>query len=464
MRRENDEGGLTNVELPAGWVTAEFGSITTLKTGPFGSSLGKKDYVEKGIPLVNPMHIQNGRIVPKNSALVSPKTIQRLAEFRLVQGDVVLGRRGEMGRCAVVGESESGWLCGTGSLIVRTSSSLQPEFLQRFLSSPVVVAELIGASVGSTMVNLNQRILADLNVPLPPLAEQKRIADKLEAVLGRVDACRARLARVPALLKRFRQSVLASATSGGLTAEWRMTNGVNDEWEKETVGSIITKIEAGLNVQCEERPPRSDEKGLVKISAVTWGTYDDEKSKTLPTRLQVPESTRIGVGDFLISRANTLELVGACVIVHKTSRPVYLSDKILRLVMPEDMKRWLLMVLQSPSGRKQIESLATGNQLSMRNLAQANLRQIQVPKPTPAEQQEIVRRVEDLFAFADRIEARLAVAQKTVDRLTPSVLAKAFRGELVPQDPNDEPASALLERLSSQPAAKPTRAPRKIRK
>jgi type I restriction enzyme S subunit len=84
--------------------------------------------------------------------------------------------------------------------------------------------------------------------------------------------------------------------------------------------------------------------------------------------------------------------------------------------------------------------------------------------PPLPEQQEIVRRVEDLFAFADRIEARLAVAQKTVDRLTPSVLAKAFRGELVPQDPNDEPASSLLERLRSQPATKPTRKTRKPRK
>jgi type I restriction enzyme S subunit len=92
----------------------------------------------------------------------------------------------------------------------------------------------------------------------------------------------------------------------------------------------------------------------------------------------------------------------------------------------------------------------------MRNLAQANLRQIQVPKPSPQERKEIVRRVEDLFAFADRIEARLATAQKTVERLTPATLAKAFRGELVPQDPNDEPASALLERFrATGPAAPP---------
>ena len=201
----------------------------------------------------------------------------------------------------------------------------------------------------------------------------------------------------------------------------------------------------------------------MKISAVTWGTYDDGKSKTLPPHIKVPESTRICVGDFLISRANTLELVGACVIVHKVTRPVFLSDKILRLVLPNAIKPWLLIVLQSPSGRKQIESLATGNQLSMRNLAQANLRQILIPNPSSEEREEIVRRVEDLFAFADRIEARLAAAQKTVERLTPSVLAKAFRGDLVPQDPNDEPATVLLDRLrnpSSTTHSKPSRGKR----
>ncbi len=97
-------------------------------------------------------------------------------------------------------------------------------------------------------------------------------------------------------------------------------------------------------------------------------------------------------------------------------------------------------------------------------LTQGVLNALPIAVPPKEEMNEIVRRVEDLFAFADRIEARLTVAQKTVDRLTPSVLAKAFRGELVPQDPSDEPASLLLERLTSQPTAKPARATRKSRK
>lgn len=232
-------------------------------------------------------------------------------------------------------------------------------------------------------------------------------------------------------------------------------------WSEAKLGDLIERIEAGLNVKCEERPPEAGEIGLVKISAVTWGTFDEYQSKTLPRATVLPDGARIRQGDFLISRANTLELVGACVIVHGIRRALYLSDKVLRLVLSDRMKPWLLMVLRSDMGRQQIEALASGNQLSMRNLSQASLKSIQVPVPLEEEQTEIVRRVETLFAYADRLEARYAAARAQVDKLTPATLAKAFRGELVPQDPNDEPAGALLARIATARAAEaPARRPR----
>jgi type I restriction enzyme S subunit len=283
------------------------------------------------------------------------------------------------------------------------------------------------------------------------LNEQKRIADKLDTVLTRVDAVNTRLARVAPLLKRLRQSVLAAATSGRLTDDWRIERNL-PEWTSDCVGNLVKRVEAGLNVRCIERPPVNDERGLVKISAVTWGRFDEAQSKTLPASTEVQESVRIKVGDFLISRANTLELVGACVIVHEVNRRLYLSDKVLRLQLSDQLKPWLLIVLRSDIGRKQIEALASGNQLSMRNLSQSNLKAIRVPLPSSAEVTEIVRRVETLFAFADRLEARLQAAQTAADRLTPSLLSKAFRGELVPQDPNDEHASELLKQLAAAPA------------
>jgi type I restriction enzyme S subunit len=108
------------------------------------------------------------------------------------------------------------------------------------------------------------------------------------------------------------------------------------------VGESIRSIVAGKNLRCEERPPKNDERGVLKVSAVTWGEFDPLASKTLPTNFDPPERTRVRVGDLLISRANTLELVGAIVLVKETPNNLYLSDKVLRLEAAETEKPWLL--------------------------------------------------------------------------------------------------------------------------
>lgn len=329
-------------------------------------------------------------------------------------------------------------------------------FLLYALRSQAARAYIEANATGTSdsMRNLSQPKLREIPIALAPLAEQKRIADKLQVLLARVESCRSRLERAIETLKRFRQSILTAAMNGELTREWREERGLDlGGWTLSTVGRLIERIEAGHNVRCEERPPQKGEKGLVKISAVTWGTYDDNESKTLPRSEEVPERSRIRTGDFLISRANTLELVGACVIVDRVTRPVFLSDKILRLVMPEDWKPWLLFVLQSPTGRREIEARASGNQLSMRNLSQANLRELPVPIPSPAERAEIVRRTRSLLDGAQEIERRCSVELATVRKLTPLLLAKAFRGELVAQSTDDEHASELLAKAKIEKSA-----------
>ncbi len=134
-----------------------------------------------------------------------------------------------------------------------------------------------------------------------------------------------------------------------------------------TLQDLLFGIEAGLNLKCEERPPINDEAGLVKISAVTWGRFNEEASKTLPKGAAINERHRIRPGDLLISRANTIELVGACVIVGPVRKRLYLSDKVLRLVVHEAAKRWINYALKAPQLRQAIEAASTGNQLSLRN-------------------------------------------------------------------------------------------------
>ena len=140
---------------PGDWDVENLGERVSFRTGPFGSALHKSDYTMNGIPIVNPMHIINGRIAPSMSMTVTKVAGNQLSEYKLKLGDVIIGRRGEMGRCAEVTKSEVGWLCGTGSLIIRCSEKVMPSFLQLVLSSDRAISAIENASVGTTMVNLN---------------------------------------------------------------------------------------------------------------------------------------------------------------------------------------------------------------------------------------------------------------------------------------------------------------------
>ena len=171
-------------DIPEGWEWVRFAELMdSMSTGPFGSMLHKSDYVPKGIPLVNPANIVKGSIVASDKMMVSSETAKRLESYVLRTGMIIMGRRGEMGRCAVVSEKENGWLCGTGSFFMMPSSCVFVHYLSMFFSTPYAKTYLSGASVGTTMSNLNHKILSNMPVPLPPLAEQRRIVAKLEEIL-----------------------------------------------------------------------------------------------------------------------------------------------------------------------------------------------------------------------------------------------------------------------------------------
>ena len=163
--------------IPEEWEGRKLGELATFRTGPFGSALHKSDYTNDGVPVINPMHIIESEIVPTRSMTITEVAATKLSEFRLKLGEIVIGRRGDMGRCAVVKKEHLGWLCGTGSMIVRPSSGIDADFLQRVLSSPSVASAIEDSSVGSTMINLNQATLSGLviqahpspnNAPSPP--------------------------------------------------------------------------------------------------------------------------------------------------------------------------------------------------------------------------------------------------------------------------------------------------------
>ncbi len=160
-------------------------------TGPFGTSLHESDYVANGIPVINPKNIVDGVVVKDGAKMVSSATKDRLKEFTLRENDIVIARRGEMGRCAIVTADMNGWLCGTGCFVVRLKPTCELGFAYLQLSSPTVKARLEEQAVGVTLLNLNQGILADLEIPLPPLEVQKEIVAEIEGYQKVINGARA---------------------------------------------------------------------------------------------------------------------------------------------------------------------------------------------------------------------------------------------------------------------------------
>ena len=291
---------------------------------------------------------------------------------------------------------------------------------------------------GTTRLKLTQGSLKSIPFPLPSLPEQKRIVAKLDTLFAHLDQLKSRLEKIPGLLKQFRQAVLTQAVTGKLTEEWRGNRSL-EKWKDSKLNDLIVKIEAGKNFTCPEIPVTKDTIGLVKISAVTWDKFDAKETKTVADQSQVKERYFIKKGDFLISRANTIELVGSSVIVNDIKYRIMISDKVWRVQFSnEETKHFVHRFLKSNIGRREIESRATGNQMSMRNLSQDNFRDINICVPPLDEQREIINRVESLFAIADRLKASYRTLQEKIYQLPQAILSKAFRGELVAQEMEGE--------------------------
>mgnify|MGYP000022269511 CR=1 FL=1 len=331
-------------------------------------------------------------------------------------------------------------------------------------------------SSATTIAILNKGKFGEAPVPLAPIAEQKRIADKLDIVLTRVDAVNTRLARVSPLLKRFRQSVLAAATSGRLTEEWRATAPAQSS-AIELAQYLVQRAKK------EKKPPaQPDMAHWKKTVPTTWTIASVHQFAECLDRLRVPikrdqRQSELGLYPYYgangeVGRIDQFIFDDELVLVTE-DETFYGREK--PIAYRSSGKCWVnnhAHVLRAPSKAANdylcfslmyydVIPWLSGT-TGRAKLTQQALNALPIAVPPALEIDEIVRRVETLFAFADRLEARLQAAQTAADRLTPSLLAKAFRGELVPQDPNDEPAAELLRRLQTDVSSSSTKRGKKI--
>ena len=318
--------------------------------------------------------------------------------------------------------------------------------LSRWATSFVVLTDGYCKTTGGCEPRsiLPQAERALMIIPLAPLNEQRRIVAKLEKLLGKVDACQQRLAKIPVLLKRFRQSVLAAACSGRLTADWRQERGIELEGWTEAVLKDVAEMRLGKmldNAKNIGNPTR-----YLRNLNVRWFSFNLSDVATMRATSDERKELEIKDGDLLVCEGGE---PGRCGIWNLGVSDLIFQKAIHRVRVKEMVNPyWLAFSIRNDANSAHIEEYFTGT--TIKHLTGKALAAYRFPLPPLSEQTEIVRRAEAFFALADQIEARFAKAKARVDQLTQSILAKAFRGELAPQDPNDEPASVLLERIKAE--------------
>lgn len=277
-------------KYPHGWETATLGELcnpnTGLQTGPFGSQLHASDYTEIGVPVVMPKDIVNYRVSTSDIARIPETTALELSRHRLLPGDIVFARRGDIGRCALITRNEQGWLCGTGCLRSRIDNKAAlPEYLIFYLDTPEVKTWLETNAVGQTMLNLNTSILAELPICLPPLPEQRKIA----AILSTWDEAITLTEQLIAALTRRKQALMQLLLTGAV----RFPE-FEGEWQEVELADIAEVIMG-------QSPPsegyNSDGVGLPLIQ----GNADIKARKTAPRSFTSIITKRCQIDDTILS-------------------------------------------------------------------------------------------------------------------------------------------------------------------
>lgn len=444
-----------NGELPEGWARIALEDIGILFCGQSPSVTEVNESGEGTLYVTGPEQ-WDGFSIRQGKWTTNPKrTVPDGCIFITVKG-------------AGVGKLFPGIACAIGRDVYafKPTTIIDRAFVQFALADTI---NEIKRQAAGDIPGLSKAHILDHSIGLPPLAEQKRIAKKVEGLLARVNAARDRLARVPAILKRFRQSVLAAACSGRLTEDWRdgPLSGADDR-RATTILDETTLITSGSRGWAKYYA----DDGPLFIRAQNINTDRlrlDGVAHVDPPRSAEGSRTRVQKYDILITITGANVTKSA--LVEENVGEAYVSQHValVRPREPESAPFLFLWIVSPAHGRSKLEEDAYGAGKPGLNLT--NIREVEIQLPALAEQHEIVRRVDALFALADAIEARLAVARGRTDKLTQSILNRAFRGQLVPTEAelarregrDYETAEQLLERIRATSSAKPSKIANKKR-
>ena len=413
---------MSEISLPEGWVAAELSDLVHVH---YGKALSSKTRSSQGSVLV----VGSSGVVGKHDeALVSGPCL-------------VVGRKGAAGSVHFVGQPS--WPIDTAYFI-----QPPPDISLRYLYLFLGVQQLGQLDKSTAIPSLGRDDLYRVVVSLPPAAEQTRIVAKLEELLSDLDAGGAELKAAQKKLAQYRQSLLKAAVEDSGYG--------NTAYSKHPLGTLVTAIGQGWSPKCDREPAQEDDQwAVMKTTAIQPLEFDGAHNKALPVQLKPREHLELKPGDLLVTRAGPRNRVGITCLVKKTRSKLILCDKAYRIQCDQTRisPDFLELVLNAPHMLQKIDELKTGISDSGLNLTQDRFFSLEIPLPSLQKQLSIVEAVSTQFKLIQAQEKAIerSLQQSTAQRQ--NILRAAFCGQLVPQDPTDEPASVLLERIRTERAA-----------
>ena len=440
------ENNNKEMDLPASWVQTTLGDIINIRNGyAFKSS----DYQTEGILLLRQGNLGEGK-VSLNKAVYLPKEyFTKYRDFVVRKGDVVIGMSGSIGKLCVY-DLENPALQNQRTGLVEVLEPNTRHFVRYYFST--LERRFSAKSKGVGIQNISAKDIGACPCPLPPLPEQKQIVDKIEELFTKLDAGIEALKKVRQELKRYRQAVLKHAFEGKLTNVSVEKDGVPKGWQRKKMGEL-TSFSQGIQVPVQNQ---FEEKGngCVRFLRIIDFTQGNQK----PRYIKNPG------GRYCVAK-DDLSMVryGATTGFICTALEGVIANNLFRIIPVGSLdKRFLFYFIKSHSFSTVLKSSLKG--AAMPAISFGLLKEINFLLPLYCEQQQIVLEIERHFSIADQIEQTVEQGLKQADRLRQSILKRAFEGKLVPQNPEDEPADKLLERIKAEKEKLKAEQKRKSRK
>ncbi len=464
--------------LPQGWAEATVVQLAG-KNGVVtdGDWVESKDQDPAGtVRLIQLADVGDGFFVDKSNRYMNTDAVEHLNCTYLRPGDVLIARMPDpLGRACIFPDIGRDAVTAVDVFVWRPDEVLSgalPRWLMHSINSPQVRAILQSEAGGTTRQRVAGGKIKALTLPVPPLPEQKRLVAKVDGLTARTARARADLDRIPTLIARYKQRLLALAFSGELTAGWRKAQGEQGDqmssfiglWEVPNTWDWLRVDQVGTVGLGRQRSPKyhegADMRPYIRSANITWAGFDISDVKEMNFDAKDFERFQLKYGDVLLNEGSgSAKEVGKPAIWRDEIPNCCYQNTVLRVQPRKCTSEYLYWYFLLTALSERFVSSTQG--MNIQHISKDGLARYMVPVPMPTEQNEITRRIESAFNWLDRMAADHAAASKLVPKLDAAILAKAFRGELVPQDPTDEPASALLERIKMQTAEAPAKGRRK---